>query len=216
MLRNKIKRYQRQHAHNLAREEMIDIVLKWQCSRGSTQPCRMLPEKELAYVNIAHNCRYKYLDWNLEHSEDKEEDGTKYVPGEVRKPRGANRSIRYPPATHEGGFYTCVIQDLLPFLEKLSEGWTTSVQVVVRPRLMTKDEQMEMDAYHAARRQAEDALRLGKALETIKKERAAVNNEEMKWMKARHDYLREELIERETENLLRQDPVNYISIGIYW
>lgn len=81
---------------------------------------------------------------------------------------------------------------------------------------MTEYEQLEMGAYHAARRQAEDALSLGKALETIKEERAAEENEELKRMKARHDYPREELIERETENLLRQDPVNYTPIGTYW
>ncbi|KAF2442577.1 hypothetical protein P171DRAFT_487805 [Karstenula rhodostoma CBS 690.94] len=215
MLGDKIKRYQRQHAHNLAREEMVDIVLKWQCSADGPQPVRMLPENETAYVNIAHNCRYKYLDWNFEHADEKEEDGTKPDPGECRKPRRADPSIPYPPATHEGGFHSCVIQDLLPFLDSLSEVWIASVQVVVHPRLMTEYEQVEMDAYHAARRQAEDVLGLGKALEKIEEERAAEENEELKHMKARHDYPREELIERETENLLRQDPVNYTSIGTY-
>ncbi|KAL5407218.1 hypothetical protein PMIN06_003810 [Paraphaeosphaeria minitans] len=216
MLHSKIKRYQRQYAHNLVREDMVDIVLKWQCSRGRTQPVRMLPQKELAYVNIAHNCRYKYLDWNFEHAEEKKEDGTKHEPGEIRKSRRAKPSIPCPPVTHKGGFYARVIQDLLPFLENLSEVWTASVEVVVRPNLMTRQEQKEMDAYHAARSQAEDALKLGKALETIEEERAGEENEELKRMNARHDYPREELIERETENLLRQDPVNYTSIGTYW
>lgn len=53
MLQDKIKRYQRQHAHNLALEDMVDIVLKWDCSAESPQSHRMLPEKEIAYVQIA-------------------------------------------------------------------------------------------------------------------------------------------------------------------
>jgi hypothetical protein len=53
MLWDKIERYQRQHAHDLAREDMVDIVLKWKCSAGGSQPLRLLPENELAYVRIA-------------------------------------------------------------------------------------------------------------------------------------------------------------------
>lgn len=53
MLREKIKRYQRQHAHNLALENSIDIAFKWQCSRKSPQPIRFLPADEIANVKIA-------------------------------------------------------------------------------------------------------------------------------------------------------------------
>lgn len=53
MLGEKVRRYQIQHAHNLACEGTIDIALKWQCSPGSPQPVRYLPEEELTWVNIA-------------------------------------------------------------------------------------------------------------------------------------------------------------------
>ena len=53
MLRDKIERYQRQHAHNLISEEMVDVLVKWQCSANGPQPYRLLPEDEFAYVQIA-------------------------------------------------------------------------------------------------------------------------------------------------------------------
>lgn len=53
MLRQKVKIYQTQHAHNLAREGAIDIVLKWKCSPESPQPVRYVPENEWTWVNIA-------------------------------------------------------------------------------------------------------------------------------------------------------------------
>lgn len=81
---------------------------------------------------------------------------------------------------------------------------------------MTECELLEMEAYHAARRQTEEALKFGKALEEIEEERDAEANEELKRRKARQGYPRTELIERETKNLLRKDPVGYTSIGVYW
>ena len=53
MLREKMKRYKQQHAHNLAVEGLVDVVLKWQCGVECPQPVVELPERELAYVDIA-------------------------------------------------------------------------------------------------------------------------------------------------------------------
>ncbi|KAJ4345397.1 uncharacterized protein N0V89_011527 [Didymosphaeria variabile] len=212
MLRDKIERYQRQHAHNLISEEMVDVLVKWQCSANGPQPYRLLPEDEFAYVQIAHDCRYKYLDWNLEHAEEKTyDDGTKPPPGACRKPPRADTSIPPAPATHQGGFYTCVIQELLPFLESLSELWTASIQVVVHPKLMTEEEQKEMDAYHAARRQAEDAIKLAKALAKIEKEALDAKDEELGLKRRRHTYPRQDLLERDIRNLLYLDPAGFTS-----
>lgn len=53
MLREKLERYQRQHAHNLAVEGTVDILFKWQCSVESPQPLRLVPEQEYSFVDIA-------------------------------------------------------------------------------------------------------------------------------------------------------------------
>jgi hypothetical protein len=140
----------------------------------------------------------------------------KPLPDEFRKPRGAATSIPNPLATHQGGFYAVVIQDLLEILENLSEVWTASVQVVVHPKLMTKDEHEEMDAYHAARRQMVDALGISKALEKVEQQRAVEEEAELRRMKQRHDYPRQELVEWETRNLLRHDSEDQTPIGTYW
>ncbi|KAL1603636.1 hypothetical protein SLS60_005224 [Paraconiothyrium brasiliense] len=209
MLRGKIERYQRQHAHNLASEEMADVVLKWQCSAKGPQPYRMLPEDEFAYVQIAHDCRYKYLEWDIEHAEEKEhDDGTKPPLGGCRKPPRVDTSTPFTPATHHGGFYTCVIQELLPFLESLSEVWTASVQVVVHPKLMTEEEQKEMNSYHAARRQVEDAIKLEKALAKIVEEDLDAKDKELGLKRRRHTYPRQQLLERNIQNLLCLDPTD--------
>lgn len=52
MLREKVKRYKRQYAHNLALEGMTDIALKWKCNEMGPQ-VYFLPADEMAYVNIA-------------------------------------------------------------------------------------------------------------------------------------------------------------------
>jgi hypothetical protein len=104
----------------------------------------------------------------------------------------------------------------LPLLENLSEVWTASVKVLVHPKFMTKDEQEEMDAYYAARRHIIDAIGINKALEKVEEQRAAEEEEELKRMKQRHDYPRQELVEWETQNLLRHEPEDDTPIGTYW
>lgn len=111
-------------------------------------------------------------------------------------------SVPSPTVTHHGGFYACVIQDLLPHLYNLSEAWTASVEVIVHPKLMTKDEQNEMDAYHAARARFEEAAGLSKALSKVEKQQRAKEKEEFIF-KRRHPYPRHELIEWDIHNLLR-------------
>jgi hypothetical protein len=56
MLKGKVERYQRKYAHKLAREDMVDMVLKWECSASGSQPLRLLPDNELVYVRIAVRC----------------------------------------------------------------------------------------------------------------------------------------------------------------
>ncbi|KAF1969831.1 hypothetical protein BU23DRAFT_651658 [Bimuria novae-zelandiae CBS 107.79] len=200
MLREKVLRYQRQHAHNLALDGLVDIVLKWDCSAKSPQPVRELPENEVAHVDVAHRCRYKYLDRNAEHADEKEHDHpAKVGPGECRKPRRADKAISSPPATHKGGFYACVIPELLCLLQNLSGAWKATVEVVVAAKLMTEKEQEEMDAYHESRRQAMNANELEKALAKVQAERWA--EEDKRIQRAKPAFPRGALVQRTMRDL---------------
>lgn len=66
----------------------------------------------------------------------------------------------------------------MPFLEDLSEAWTSSVDLIVVPKLMTQEEQDEMRAYQVAREQADEAFKLNKALVKLQMERWAKEDEQ--------------------------------------
>ena len=113
-----------------------------------TQPATLIPSQE--------KCSYKNVDWNFEHSNERYE-GT-YVKSVHERYKPAS----IPPSTHKGGFYACIISELMPRLENLSKAWTAKVEVIVAPKLMTEEEQKEMADYHAARKRKEDLLELEK------------------------------------------------------
>lgn len=116
-------------------------------------------------TSLQHRGAYKYLDWDTENARETEEDDSE--DSEPRRPRrftGIKETVPNPFATHNGGFYSWIIPELLPLLQQLSAAWTSSVQVVVAPKLMTDEEKQKMAAYHTARRRAAQAIELDKAL----------------------------------------------------
>ena len=104
-------------------------------------------------------------------------------------------NVPSPFATYNGGFYACIVSELFPLLEQLSEAWTSHVEIVVAPKLMNAEEKQEMDAYHAARRRSEEAIKLENALTDARLRRWA--EEDKRRPRSGPALPRPELLERE-------------------
>ena len=118
---------------------------------------------------------------------------------EIRKKDERKKTTRTLLGTHKGGFYACVVPELVPLLENLSPAWMSMVEVVVAPKLMTEEEQEEMNAYEVGRQQAEEALELEKALTTLQVERWA--EEDRRRENVRPAFPRGVLLERSMHEL---------------
>ncbi|KAF2679366.1 hypothetical protein K458DRAFT_408221 [Lentithecium fluviatile CBS 122367] len=204
MIHQKMVRYHRQHAHNLALKKEVDIVITWDCPEVLTEAhIRFVDKWETLTMKQAYACNYKGLDWDRNHADELERDDPKRPsPGECRRPVREDKSVPLEPPARKGGYYACVPVDLYQKLLNLSPSWGAEVKLIVAPKKMAPEEAQEMAEYDKARRSIEENILAQEAREWEEIERKGRRVLYEEGHHPRSAYSRFALAERDRLNLL--------------
>ncbi|CAI6285992.1 unnamed protein product [Periconia digitata] len=133
MLNDKITRYSRQHAHDLAEMNCVDLMVFWEAQPYTTQgDVRWVTPQQEELFKKLYDCHYKTLSWDVMNAGDG----------------------RQAPARRSGFFAVIPADFFFRIRRELDAGWKIQIERIVQPKHMNLDELHEMQAYHELRKVA--------------------------------------------------------------